>query len=232
MKIHYIQHVEYETPGSILDWTKRKNHKVSSTKFHLNELLPKHLDFDLLIIMGGPMNVYDLIKYPFLEEEKIFIKKTIEVGKSVLGICLGAQLIADVLGAKVKPNREKEIGWHPIKTVENTGDTELKNIINADKPVFHWHGDTFEIPQGAKRLAKSDVCENQAFLYNKNVFALQYHLEMNRTTLKMLIDNCRDELSAAPYIQTEAKMLESESNFNFTKNKLYSLLNYIENVTI
>ena len=94
--------------------------------------------------------------------------------------------------------------------------------------MFHWHGDTFEIPQGAKRLAKSEVCENQAFVYNKNVIGLQYHLEMSATTLKTLIENCKDELIDAPYIQTEVEMMKEENNFNFTKNKLYYLLDYIE----
>ncbi|MCF6268691.1 MAG: type 1 glutamine amidotransferase [Melioribacteraceae bacterium] len=228
MKIHYLQHVEYESPGLILDWAKRKNHQISLTKFHLNESLPNNIDFDFLIVMGGPMSIYDIANHPYLAEEKIFIKSAIDKGKSILGICLGAQLIADVLGAEVKPNREKEIGWFPIETVENIGDYELNNILNTDKPVFHWHGDTFEIPQGAKRLAKSDACKNQAFVYNKNVFALQYHLEMTESTLKMLIENCRGELIDAPFIQTEQEMITAESNFNFSKNRLYSLLDYIE----
>jgi len=132
------------------------------------------------------------------------------------------------LGAKIKPNREKEIGWFHIETIKSANNIELHNILSTDKPVFHWHGDTFEIPKDAKRLAESDACKNQAFVYNKNVFALQYHLEMTESILKTLIKNCRDELLDAPYIQTEEEMLKNRSNYIFNGKKIFSLLNYIE----
>ncbi len=231
MKIHYIQHVEYETPGVILNWVDENKHKLTSTKFYLNESLPNKYDFDLLIIMGGPMNIYDSAKYPYLKKEKLFITNVIKKGISVLGICLGAQLIADVLGAKIKANKQKEIGWFPIQIVENKSCSELNEILSINTPVFHWHGDTFEIPKGAERIAKSEVCNNQAFIYNKNVFALQYHLEMSESSLKELIKNGRDEMLEAPYIQTETEMFSNKNYFNLTKNKLYSLLGYIEKVS-
>ena len=228
MKIHYLQHVEYEAPGLILNWAEENKHKLSSTKFFLNELLPKTINFDLLIVMGGPMNIYDYSKYPYLKKEKLFITNIIQKGISVLGICLGAQLIADVLGAKVKANKHKEIGWFPIQAVENKCSSELNKILSINTPVFHWHGDTFDIPKGATRLAQSDVCNNQAFVYNKNIFALQYHLEMSEKSLQTLIKNGRDEIVDSPFIQTETEMLRNKEYFNYTKIKLFSLLGYIE----
>ncbi len=211
-----------------MDWAKENNHILSSTKFHLSESLPQKMDFDLLVVMGGPMNIYEYDTYPFLEQEKEFIKTVIEKGISTLGICLGAQLIADVLGAKIKPNKDKEIGWFPIEVNKGNNIAELIDIFQTDNPVLHWHGDTFEIPKGAKRLAKSEVCENQAFVYNNNIFGLQYHLEMSETSLQTLIENSKDELVNAPYIQTEVEMLNDRNRFKFTKEKLYALLNYIE----
>ncbi len=231
MKIHYLQHVEYEPPGLIIDWAEEKKHKLSFTKFHLNEKLPTNIDFDLLIIMGGPMNIYNYVEYPYLQEEKIFTKKVIDREISVLGICLGAQLIANVLGAKIEPNNEKEIGWFPIQAVENNCSSELNAIISTDSPVFHWHGDTFGIPKSAERIAQSLVCKNQAFVYNKNVFALQYHLEMSKTSLKALIENGRDELIEAPYIQTEEEIWSNINYLYSTNKKLYSLLDYIEQIS-
>ncbi len=227
MQIHYLQHVNFEGPGIILNWVKQKKHNISSTKFYLNESLPDISSFDFLIIMGGPMNIYDERTFPYLSEEKLFIKEAIKKGIPVLGICLGAQLIADVLGAKIKKNKEKEIGWFPISTTKNSYDNELKKIITTNNPVFHWHGDTFEIPNGAIRLAENNVCENQAFLYNTNVFALQYHLEVTKNSLQQLIKNSSHELTDAPFIQTPEEMLKDQSRFDYINKKLFALLDYI-----
>lgn len=228
MKIHYLQHVDFETPATIIDWAKGKNHKITSTKFYLTEALPPNFDFDLLIVMGGPMNIYDVANHPYLIEEKKFIKNAINEGKFVLGICLGAQLIADVLGAKVKPNKEKEIGWFPIHAVDNGSDEELNKILNMDGPVFHWHGDTFEIPENGVRLIKSEACDNQAFIYKNRVLALQYHLEMTKESIKEIIKNCKDELVDAPFIQNEERMISPEEYFNYANNKLFLLMDYLE----
>jgi GMP synthase-like glutamine amidotransferase len=155
-------------------------------------------DIDGLIVMGGPMGVYDEAVYPWLADEKIFIKQIIDQNKPVLGICLGAQLIADVLGAEVRSAGNKEIGFFPI-----IGNPEHE----FSKPwktgtVFHWHGDTFGIPDGAVHLASSAATKNQAFLFKDNVLALQFHLETTEESLMSLYENAKDEIVEAPFIQT------------------------------
>jgi len=111
LRIHYLQHVSFEGLGSIAEWVTSNGHELTSTQFFINSYLPEPADIDWLIIMGGPMGVYDEDKYEWLTAEKQFIKKAIDAGKTVIGICLGAQLIAKVLGAKVYPNQKRAIGW-------------------------------------------------------------------------------------------------------------------------
>ena len=111
MNIHCIQHVPFENPGSIGDWIKHKGYRLSTTRLYGGESLPDIDPIDWVIIMGGPMGIYDEDKYPWLKEEKVFIKNALDKGKVVIGICLGAQLIAGVLGAKIYKNRYREIGY-------------------------------------------------------------------------------------------------------------------------
>jgi GMP synthase-like glutamine amidotransferase len=123
MKIHYVQHVAFEDPAQILTWALSNGHALAATRLHLNERLPDPDEFDLLIIMGGPMSVHDHDRYSWLKDEKKFIESAIATGKKVLGICLGAQLIAHVLGAPVKKNRTPEIGWYEVFRTEDSGNS-------------------------------------------------------------------------------------------------------------
>jgi len=141
------------------EWIINNEYSLSFTKFYLNEPLPQHSDYDVLIVMGGPMGVYDESKYPWLIEEKKFLKEAISKNKKILGVCLGSQLLANALGAKVYPNKEKEIGFFPINKIQSQS-TLLSNLPESFV-VFQWHGDTFDLPAGAELLASSDVCKNQ-----------------------------------------------------------------------
>lgn len=228
MIIHYIQHVPFENLGSIADWANDKEAEITCTCLFNNEPLPELADFDWLIIMGGPMNIYEDDIYPWLKHEKIFIKEAISHGKTVLGVCLGAQLIAAALGAKVYANAEKEIGWFPIRPVANLPDPALQNIFGAELEVMHWHGDTFSIPAQAVRLAESAVCRNQAFIYHERTIALQFHLETTASSLKRLINNCSDEIIEAPYIQKAEEMLAKEKSFNKINQVMSNLLDYLQ----
>ena len=129
---------------------------------------------DLLVVLGGPIGVYEGETYPFLAGEIDYIAARLKVGGPTLGICLGAQLMARALGAKVYPGRAKEIGWKKLHlTAEGEGLlTPLKTL-----PVLHWHGDTFDLPQGAVNLAATDVCDHQAFTYGRHALAFQFHPE-------------------------------------------------------
>lgn len=213
LRIHYFQHVPFEEPGYLETWALSNGHSLSATKFYDKTNLPNPDEIDWLIVMGGPMGVYDEEEYPWLKEEKEFIRLAIEKDKTVVGICLGAQLIADVLGAKVYPNVQKEIGWFSVFNLsgnQHKVSSGLPGVFTA----FHWHGDTFDLPEGATHLLESDMCYNQAFIYQDKVLALQFHLEVTNQTLEMLVDNCRHELVDEDFIQQEDKILEPGSFIN------------------
>ncbi len=224
MKIHYLQHVPFENLAGIEQWAKPKGCALSATRFHLNDPLPNIDDFDWLVIMGGPMNIYEDDKYPWLVREKSFIEEAIKNNKVILGICLGAQLIADVLGAKVVRNLYTEIGWFPIELLNEAKQTDLFNFLPKQLTAFHWHGDTFELPQGAIRVARSEGCRNQGFIYQERVIGLQFHLESTRKSVQALIENCKDELVQGKYIQTPDAMLSKEENFSSSNSAIFGIL--------
>ena len=203
-RAHILQHVPFEGPGSIASWLDAGGWRVTRTAFFESADLPAPEDIDLLVVMGGPMSVNDGDRHRWLAAEKRFVRAAVEAGKPVLGICLGAQLIAAALGARVYPNAEKEIGWLPVRAVaEGAGLFRFP----AQVEVFHWHGETFDLPPGATRLAESAGCANQAFQLGGRVIGLQFHLETTPDTARAIVAHCRDELSPARYVQDEAQIL-------------------------
>ena len=207
MKLHWFQHVPFEGLGIIEDWANAHRAELSCTRLFVDEKPPAIDSFDGLIVMGGPMGIHDHGEHPWLVAEKEFIKQAIDAGKTVLGICLGAQLIADVLGATVYPGPQKEIGWFPVQRAANA-----PKLLPRELTVFHWHGDTFDLPRGAIRLASSAACENQGFIYNDRVVGLQFHMETTPGSMEALIENCGHELVDAPGIQTSEQMRNGLSN--------------------
>lgn len=231
MRIHCIQHVEFETLGTISEWIEKRKHYLSTTRLHENEYFPKLDDFDLLIIMGGPMNIYEHEKYPWLGEEKRFIKEVISTGKAVIGICLGAQLIADILKAEVFKNDYKEIGWFPVFMSRDLGaESPLLGGIPEKFTAFHWHGDTFSLPEGSKRLFSSEACKNQGFLYRDRAIGLHFHLEMSSRTIGNVIENCRDELIEGKYIQNEETMLNKDIFLAESKLLIFRFMDNFEKI--
>jgi GMP synthase-like glutamine amidotransferase len=208
MRVHYLQHVPFEGLGSIGPWLRSAGADVTATRFFEDPALPDVADVDLLVAMGGPMSVNDEAGLPWLVAEKRCVREAVERGVPVLGICLGAQLIASALGARVYPNRVKEIGWLPIQAppVAQEGLFQLPPEIE----VFHWHGETFDLPAGAVRLASSAACDNQAFQIGDRVVGLQFHLETTPESARAIVENCRDELVPGPYVQTEAALLGAD----------------------
>lgn len=228
MRIHSLQHVPFEDPGNIESWAKDRGHGVSRTLLFQREPLPPFGDFDWLIIMGGPMNVYEEEKYPWLIEEKKFITEAIAQKKVILGVCLGAQLIAAALGAKVYRNAHKEIGWYPVFLTPDGEKSRLWGSLSPRFIAFHWHGDTFDIPVGAIRTAGSEGCANQAFEYKGRVVGWQFHLESTVGSIQRLIQHCGDELVDGPYIQQPEEMLAPEENLREIRGRLESFLDGME----
>ena len=206
LRIHYFQHVPYEGLGCIENWALGLNHKISSTHFFENYTLPETDEFDWLFVMGGPMGTYDEDKYHWLKEEKIIVEKAIKANKVIVGICLGSQIIANVLGASVYKNTEKEIGFFPISFTKDAESDKIFRLIPNELDVFHWHSDTFDLPQGAKRIAFSEATKNQAYIFNNKVIGLQFHLEMAKNDIMNIMENNRSDLIKGKYVQHEAEI--------------------------
>jgi GMP synthase-like glutamine amidotransferase len=227
LRIHYFQHVPFEGIACIEDWINLHNYKVSSTRFYDNQLPPAMEEFDWLIIMGGPMGVYDEEKFPWLKTEKAFIRDAIAHNKTVIGICLGAQLIAAALDAKVYPNKHKEIGWFPIENPNRIAEINPAYQIPKEFTVFHWHGDTFDLPQGAVHLFRSEACLNQGFLYQDNVVALQFHFEANPQSVLEMVNHGEHEINAGgPFIQNRQYILENKEFYKASNDKIFEILDY------
>lgn len=201
MRLHYLQHVPFEGLGYIGEWATKRGLVVSSSRLFDGDQLPRIDAFEWLVVMGGPMGIYDHDEFPWLIAEKEFIRQAIDQGKRVLGICLGAQLIADVLGAKVYPGVHKEIGWHTLDRAPSAPEWFPERLL-----AFHWHGDTFDLPKDAVRMASSKSCPNQGFVYRERVVGLQFHLETTRESMEALIRHCAHELMDAPFIQDAETM--------------------------
>jgi len=227
MNLHYLKHVPFEGLGSIRDWAENAGVNITSTRLYEHDPLPDMDTFDCLVIMGGPMSVNDILQFPWLADEKRFVRNAINQGKTVLGVCLGAQLIVDVLGAAIYPNTHKEIGWFPIRKAAAAKDDRAAAFLPDLLDVFHWHGETFDLPEGATLLASSDACTNQGFIYHERVMGLQFHLETTPASLSALIDNCSHELQPGPYIQTAAEMMRGEVNFVQINETMAGLLNQL-----
>jgi GMP synthase-like glutamine amidotransferase len=225
MKLHYLQHVPFEGPANIGAWAQNQGWELSSTHLYRGDTLPAPGEFDWLVVMGGPMNIYEEDQYPWLAAEKKFIGKAISENKIVLGICLGAQLIADVLGGRVVRNRHKEIGWFPVSLRPEGIESAAFKGFPPRFQALHWHGDTFGLPPGAAMLAQSDACPAQAFSCNHGrVLALQFHLESSVDSVRLLIQHCSDELVEAEYIQKADAIMEKTENFSSIHDSMRRLL--------
>lgn len=224
MNILALEHVAFETVGMIADWAELRGHSLTICRLYDNDPLPDHDSYDMLVVMGGPMSVRDNTNYPWLAVEKPFINAAIQAGKYVVGVCLGAQLIANVLGAPVYPNPVKEIGWLPVTIVDAALSEPILRGLNPAMTAFHWHGDTFDMPDGARLLMSSKACKHQAFLYNKKVLGLQFHLEMTEDGVQNLISHCRTEIIPSATIQPEEKLLSGITAIPSCRRALYVLL--------
>lgn len=207
MRIQVLQHVPFEGPAGIADWARARGHRLAIVHLYEGEPPPDPVHYDWLVVMGGPMSVGDETAHPWLVPEKSAIRQAIDAGRTVVGICLGAQLIAEVLGGRVYPNPEREIGWLPVELTEPGRTSTLFATVPPTIQVFHWHGDTFELPPHAVHLARSPACINQAYLWDGRVLGLQFHLESTPESVAALVRECADELVPGVHIQSAERML-------------------------
>ena len=220
MKILSFHHVPFEGLGSLSSLIQNGNHSLHTVSLWECPALPDPDEFDLLIIMGGPMDVGDVVGNPWLAEEKQFIREAIGRKMKILGICLGAQLLAEALGGSVAPGAHREIGWHEISKGQEAVRSALGRALPERFLAFHWHGDCFSIPLGAVALGHSAACATQGFVWQERIVALQFHLEATPDSVADLLQNCRDEVDAGgscersmPYVQSPQVIAGTPANF-------------------
>lgn len=226
MRVQVLQHVPFEDIGSMRDWLQARGATVHYTRFfEADAHLPEVDSCDLIIAMGGPMSVNDEADWLWLIEEKAFLRQAIDAGVPVLGICLGAQLIASALGARVLPNAVAEIGWFPVWRAESIGEDSF--VFPERIELLNWHGETFELPEGARLLASSEACRYQAFQLGRRVIGLQCHPEMTPQIVADLLDECADELVPGPWVQTPAQLAGEAQRYQPGNMLMAQVLDYL-----
>lgn len=222
MRVCCLQHAEHEDLGSLEPWLAARGYPLLRLRMYADQPPPRPEAFDWLILLGGPMNVDDHAEYPWLVAEKALLRNALAAGKRVLGICLGAQLLAQALGGTVGAHRNAEIGWFPVQlTAEGRAHpwcAELPERFCA----FHWHGDTYTLPVGATRLAYSEACAEQAFAAGDRVLGLQFHLEVTEADARRWLQ-C-DPPAAGRYVQSAEEILSCPQRFSQSNRWLGALL--------
>ena len=197
-KVLIIQHVRAETPGTLGEILGAAHIPTKIVRVFQGERVPAALgDAAGLVVMGGPMGVYEQERYPFLRRELRLIEQALKKEKPILGICLGSQLLAATLGAEVKPGRRKEIGWHRLRMKKTAAADPLWSGIASSFTAYHWHGDIFALPRGAVSLASSDMTRHQAFRYGKNAYGFLFHMEVTEKIISDMVRAFAGELREA-----------------------------------
>jgi len=219
-----IKHISIEGPGTAGDFFEDKGRKIRTIELDRGQDLPPDLSkIEAVILLGGPMNVYEEGKYPFLKDEDAFLKKAIRENVPTLGICLGAQLLAKACGVKVKKAKEKEIGWYKVSSTDEGRKDPLLAGIASEFDAFQWHEDTFEIPSDAALLATSNSCRNQAVRFCKNIYGLQFHIEVTGSMIKDWVKEYT-ESSDPRSQQRDRRMLAQYTKVKEKFNKVADLI--------
>ena len=256
MRVHVLQHVPFEGLGSIEGWLKTNQAVISHTRFYEDSFsLPTLEDLDLIVLLGGPMSVNDSSSFPWLLKEKAWISEALNTSIPMLGICLGAQLIASAMGSVISTADHKELGWFPVyphqnkrhpenndsglddesddkndNDNDNDNDNEHQPFFSKKIIAFHWHGETFELPAGANLLASSDGCRHQAVRFKEKVIGLQFHLECTETWVRSILKHCARELEAAdgPFVQPKATISSPPlDHFTQANQTMAQILSYL-----
>ncbi len=232
MHFQCLQHVPHEVPGIIASWMRRHGHSLELVRLYAGELPAAPEAMDGVLSLGGPMSVHDEATYPWLHAEKDFLRSMVTADKYVLGICLGAQMIASVLGAAVTHNKidgrhEKEIGWYPVFPTNPAKRNRLFASFPEVLTVFHWHGDSFTLPHGATCTLQNGNCAHQGFIYGARIIGLQCHLEMRPEDVESLLRKGAEELrenAAYRFVQPAERILEGAQYYLPMHHAMYALL--------
>jgi GMP synthase (glutamine-hydrolysing) len=211
MNVLIVKHVDIEGPGLIEHCLNQRAIPSRIICLETGDSLPGPNGFTHIVLLGGPMNVYEEDRYPFLKGEDLFIKEAIQRGKNILGICLGAQLIAKALGARVTKSPVREIGWSEVSLTEEGSKDRLFAALPKTFPVFQWHEDTFQIPRWGTLLATSPDVPNQAFRYGGNAYGLQFHLEVTKKMIREWTDESGEETTSLRMEILKATEMEFEN---------------------
>lgn len=231
MRIHALINYSVADLGTIEEWALHKNHIITATHVYKDTKFPELETFDMLIILGGVMGAYEEEEYPWLGMEKRFIKRVIDAGKVVLGICLGAQMIAEVLGGKVYPHKHKEIGWWDVSFTDEIRNNYIFDNLPKEVTMFQYHGDTLDLPENVSWLAESEACQNQVFVYGDRVVGLQFHPEFSEEKLQEIVQLHGHEIEEGPYTQLPNQFLGKSEYMKNAKKFLFTLLDNLENRT-
>jgi GMP synthase-like glutamine amidotransferase len=233
MRIVCLQHIDYEGPDKIADWASERGHTLETVVPQF-EQFPDTGEFEMLVVLGGPMGAYEDAAYPWLRPEKRFIAAAAAAGLRVFGVCLGAQLVAEALGGRAHPHTVREVGWFPVRL---TPSGQFGRSLAALPETFvagEWHGDTYNLPVRMKNGAVTDTCENQAFeSADGRVVGIQFHLEWTPEALVGLVQRHADWLAeepgaAGPTIATAAEFLAPLPELARGHELLYALLDRME----
>jgi GMP synthase-like glutamine amidotransferase len=218
-----MQHVPFESPAHVAVWAQERGHAFSITRVFDGEPFPFADQMDALVVMGGPMSVHDEERLSWLVAEKRLVADALEAGLPVLGVCLGAQIIADVSGARVYRNRFREIGWFPVEATRD-GVSHPRYPLPPSFPAFHWHGDTFQLPAGAVHLARTEGCEQQMFVLGERVLGIQFHLEMTTEAVAEMVAHGGGDLTEGPFVQSRTALAGAAPDFEAGHRLLDRLL--------
>jgi GMP synthase-like glutamine amidotransferase len=226
VRVHWLQHAPEDDLGCIAPWLAARGHTVTRSGLYEGKALPPLSGFDALLVMGGAMNVDEESQHAWLVDEKVFLRSVLaDSGKRVFGICLGAQLIAEQLGARVGRNRETEIGWFDVELTEAGRAFAPLSEWPLRMPFFHWHGDAFELPAGATRLAYSAACDQQAYSFDDGrVLCLQFHPEVTSASVRVWLEHPQTHPSPGPFVQNTATMRDDIGKFAAANRLLIDLL--------
>lgn len=229
MRIACVMHVPFEGPGSIAEWAAARGHTLTRVDASRGEF-PGTSGIDMLVLLGGPMSTSDVVRHPWLVAEKAFLGRCLDEGVLTLGICLGSQLLAEAVGGTVHPGPRPEIGWFPVQLLQAGERSQVFSCLPETFSAGHWHGDTFDLPEGVGSAVASELTPNQAFAAAEGrAIGLQFHLEWTADALRALtLSDPEDLVNTGLWVMSASEMLDDPARFSVSRGLLFRLLDRME----